>query len=142
MNNKPVIQKIVLAGVVLDNNKILIIKRNKNEKTYPKIWELPSGKREVLESSEAALKREIKEETSLDIEIIKLISVFDYVIEKENEFIDSTQINFLVKAINNHVVLSEEHEEFAWINKNDISDYEITDKTKNVINEAFKFLNI
>lgn len=142
MNNKPIIQKIILAGVIVDDNKILIIKRNKNEKTYPEIWELPSGKREFLESSEVALKREIKEETGIDIEIIKPISVFEYTIEKKNELRDSTQINFLVKAINKRVVLSKEHEEFAWIDKVSIDNYKITDETKNVINKAFKILKI
>ena len=49
MINKPIIQKIVLAGVVFNKQgKALILQRNDNEDIYPGMWELPSGKREFF----------------------------------------------------------------------------------------------
>ena len=44
---KKEIQKIVLAGVVFYNNKVLILQRSKDETIYPNMWELPSGKKEL-----------------------------------------------------------------------------------------------
>ncbi len=139
--NKNIIQKIVLAGVITKNDKILILQRNKNEGIYPNMWELPSGKRESLESSEDSLRREIMEETGLNIEIIMPFSVFDYQIKKQNEIRDSTQINFLVKpADGSEVKLSPEHQTFAWINKNEINKYNLTKKTKKVLEKAFELI--
>jgi len=136
--NKKIIQKIVLAGAIIKNNKILIVQRHKDENIFPNMWELPSGKREFLEPSEHSLLREIKEETGIDVEIIMPFSVFDYEIEKENEIKDSTQITFLVKPTNSfEVKLSSEHQDFRWIDKNKINDYNLTEKTKNVIKDAF-----
>lgn len=141
MNNKKVVQKIVLAGVIVDNDKILILQRNKYEDVFPNMWELPSGKKEPLENSERSLLREVKEETGLDVEIIFPFSVFDYQIEKTGEIRDSTQINFLVKLVkNDRVTLSSEHQNFAWISKNEIEQYEISKKTKKVIQEAFELI--
>jgi len=137
--NKKIIQKIVLGGVVIKKRKTLILQRHKDEDVYPNMWELPSGKRELLEPSEDSLIREVKEESGLDVKIIMPFSVFDYQIEKPDEIRDSTQVNFLVTPANDKKVkLSEEHQAFAWIAKDEIDKYELTDATKNVIRKAFE----
>lgn len=65
-------------------------------------------------------------------------SVFDYQIEKEKEIRDSTQINFLVKPKNGaEVKLNDEHQNYAWISKEEIDKYNLTEATKNVIKKAF-----
>jgi 8-oxo-dGTP diphosphatase len=143
MENKKILQKIVLGGVVVNDNKILLLQRNKDEKTYPNLWELPSGKREALESSESALVREIKEECGLDVSIIFPLSVFDYQIEKPEEIRDSTQINFIVKPKNNFdVEISSEHQNFAWISEDEINNYNATDSVKNCLRTAFSLIQV
>lgn len=138
MINKPIIQKIVLAGVVFNKEgKALILQRNQNEDIYPGMWELPSGKREFFESSHDTLVREIKEEAGLDIEVIQPCSVFEYKIEKPDEIRDSTQINFIVTSNTSEVKLSEEHQNYAWISKDEINKYGTSDETKRVIQQAF-----
>ncbi len=138
MTNKPIIQKIVLAGVIFNKQgKALILQRNENEDIYPGMWELPSGKREFFESSHDALVREIKEEAGLDIEIVQPCSVFEYKIEKPNEIRDSTQINFVVTSNTSEVKLSEEHQNYAWISKDKIDKYAMSNETKKVIRLAF-----
>ena len=141
-NNKKIVQKIVLGGVIVNKeNEILILQRNKDEDIFPNMWELSSGKRELLENSESCLLREIKEEIGLDVKVIMPFSVFDYQIEKLNEIRDSTQINFLVKLlVDSKVNLSPEHQSFAWINEKEIDKYDISEATKNVIKKAFKLI--
>lgn len=141
MSCKKIVQKIVLAGVIVKNGKILILQRHKNESIFPNMWELPSGKREFLEPSKRCLLREIKEETGLDINIIMPFFVFDYQIKKPTEIRDSTQINFLVKPRGNKdVILSSEHQAFAWVGEKEISRYKISEATKKTIKKAFKLL--
>ena len=138
MADKPIIQKIVLAGVVFNKEgKVLILQRNENEDIYPGMWELPSGKREFFESSHNTLVREIREEAGLDIEIIQPCSVFEYKIEKPNEIRDSTQINFIVTSNTSEVRLSEEHQNYAWVSRDEINKYKVSDETKKVIQLAF-----
>lgn len=138
MTNKPIIQKIILAGVVFNKQgKALILQRNENEDIYPGMWELPSGKRELFESSHDTLVREIKEEAGLDIEVVQPCSVFEYKIEKPNEIRDSTQINFIVTSNTLEVKLSEEHQNYAWVSKDEINKYGVSDETKKVIQSAF-----
>lgn len=141
MNNKKIVQKIVLGGVIVKDGEILILQRHKDEDIYPNMWELPSGKREFLEPSETSLIREIKEETNLNVKVVMPISVFDYQIEKLGEIRDSTQINFLVKVLKKQkVLLSKEHQAFAWIGKNEINKFGITKATKEVIKKTFEIV--
>lgn len=136
---KPIVQKIVVAGVLIYKNKALIIQRNKDEDVFPNLWEIPSGKRELFEKSQEALIREMKEEVGVEIKILSPVDVFEFKVEKENETRDSTQISFLCKLINNsEVKLSGEHQNFAWISENEIDNYELSDETKDVIKKTFK----
>ena len=142
MTNKPIVQKIVLAGVVFnENGSILILQRRSDEDIYPNMWELPSGKREPLEPSIESLKREVFEESGLEIELVSALSVFDYQIEKENEIRDSTQVNFIVKAKNANVKLSEEHQAFAWLKPEELDNYNLSKETKAVIKQALNTYN-
>ncbi|MEK6937375.1 MAG: NUDIX hydrolase [Nanoarchaeota archaeon] len=66
--------KIPRAGsaiLIEHNGKYLLGKRNK--KNYLNFWVIPGGKVEWGESLEQAGIREFKEETNLDIEIIKFL---------------------------------------------------------------------
>jgi len=141
-SDKKIIQKIVLGGVIVNKDKeILILQRNKAEEIFPNMWELPSGKRELLENSESCLLREVKEETGLDVKIIMPFSVFDYQIEKSGEIRDTTQINFLAKVIKaNKVKLSLEHQNFTWLSKDEIDRYKLSKATKKVIFKAFELI--
>ena len=141
MNKKNIVQKVVLGAVIIKNNKALIIQRNKDEKIFPSMWELPSGKKEPLEDPIKSLLREVKEEVGLKVKVIMPFSVFNYQIEKEEELRDSTQINILVKPITSvRVKLSSEHQNFAWINKIELDNYNLSKKTKKVLKEAFSIM--
>jgi len=143
MENKKVIQRVVVGGVIFNKEgKVLILQRSKDEDVFPEIWELPSGKREFFEDSQSSLIREIKEETGLSkIKIIIPFYVFEYKVEKQEEIRDTTQINFLVKLLEDEEIkLSEEHQNFAWISKDEIEKYKLSEATKNVILKAFELL--
>lgn len=140
MSDKKIVQKIVLGGVVVKDDKILILQRNKDEDIFPSMWELPSGKREPLESSESSLIREIKEETGLTVKIVVLLSIFDYQIERADEIKDSTQINFIVKSegdIKTDLKISFEHQNFAWIREDEIENYNVSESVRDLLKKSF-----
>ena len=60
----------VVAGVIINEKKILCAQRSKNNLNYiSKKFEFPGGKIENFETDEQCLKREILEELSLEIDI-------------------------------------------------------------------------
>lgn len=64
---------IVCSGIVIYDNKLLLIKRGIN----PEIgkWALPGGYISWDETAEEAVVREVKEETGIDAKVKKLLSV-------------------------------------------------------------------
>jgi len=143
MKNKRAIQRVVVGGVIFNKEgKVLILQRSKDEDIFPGIWELPSGKREFFEDSQSSLTREIKEEAGLSkIKIIMPFYVFEYKVEKQEEIRDTTQINFLVKLLEDEEVkLSKEHQNFAWISKDEVKKYKLSEETKKSILRAFELL--
>lgn len=131
---KKIVQKVIAAGIVKHNGKVLIICREKNDNNFPGLWEIPSGKKEDMESVEDAAVREVKEETGLNVKIIKPAAVFNYINEKSDEIRDATQICFLVKIIGEpKVTLSSEHDDYAWVSETELDNYNVSRETKNAI---------
>lgn len=65
-----------VAGIILKDTNILLIHRTKPDREY---WVLPGGGLEDTDSSpEAGLLREISEETTLSVEVLRLIYTHDY----------------------------------------------------------------
>ena len=58
----------VVAAIIFDKEgRILVSQRSLNSNLYPGKWQVPGGKVEKGENCLDALKREVKEETDLEI---------------------------------------------------------------------------
>ena len=64
-----------MGAVIVQDGKALIVKRAHEPRKGE--WSLPGGRVELGESLADATRREIKEETGLDVEVGPLIEVFD-----------------------------------------------------------------
>jgi len=75
-------------------------------------WELPSGKAEAGERLDAALAREVKEETGLDLTAITAhLGHFDYA---NRRGVRSRQHNFTITTRATAPVTLTEHDAYAW----------------------------
>ena len=63
--------KIDTRAVIFKDNKILLVHENNNT------WSLPGGWCDVLESVKSNTIKEVKEETGLDVDTIKVIAIQD-----------------------------------------------------------------
>ena len=107
-------EKITLAAksFIVNDNKLLIIKRSNYTVQKPGIWEIPGGRSNPGEDLIKGLKRETKEETNLDIEVLKTLNVRNFT-RDDKQRIKLTI--FLCKALNKDIKLSNEHTNFEWI---------------------------
>ena len=109
-NDRPV---ATVGALIHDGSgKLLMIRTHK----WSDLWGIPGGKIERNEPSETALKREILEETGLEITNIRFVMVQDCI--DSPEFMRPEHfllLNYLAKASSHEVTLNEEAEDFAWV---------------------------
>lgn len=102
------------VGALIFNQegKVLLLKSGKWRNKYV----IPGGHIELGETMEDALRREIKEETGLDIYDIEFVSlqefIFDESFHEKRHFIF---LDFVCKTDSNEVVLNFESQEYVWV---------------------------
>ena len=108
----------VAVGAMVEhptNGQVLMLKRAKSADYLPGIWEDIMGRMKQFEEPEEALRREVREESGLEIDVLRPLAIFhDYRGERtaENEWIG---IVYRCKARSDRVVLSEEHSDYRWV---------------------------
>ena len=118
----------VVAAVIKDGDKIFATERGYGD--FKGGWEFPGGKIEAGETPQEALKREIKEELDVDIEVHDLIDTVEY---DYPEFHLSMEC-FWCEIINGKLVLKE-HQAARWLTKETINDVEWLPADLDVVNK-------
>jgi ADP-ribose pyrophosphatase YjhB (NUDIX family) len=101
---------ISLEAMIMKDGKILLLRRN-NPPVQGQWW-FPGGRLRKGESFEAALRREVKEETGLAIKPVKFIGVYNRVFPERHD----VTLAFLCKIENKStvVMLNDEHSEYQF----------------------------
>ncbi len=97
-------------AVILDkDDRILLCHRTDRD-----LWNLPGGGLEKGESPWAGVKREVKEETGLDVQITKLLGVYSKLEEEEILFQFECEVN------GGELTLNEEADQLEYFSLNEI----------------------
>ena len=110
----------VVLGIIFDTKtkKILIGKRKDSKDTHGLTWAFPGGRPEHGEELEEAIKREIKEETGLEIESIGVIFAKTY-LEKR----DLLAVYFLCGIVGGKERANEDFSETKWVSPKELKKY-------------------
>ncbi len=95
------------AVVIGEDKSVLLVKRS--NPPFKDYWSLPGGFVEYGETAEEAVKREVREETGLEIKPIKLIGVYSD--PKRDPRGHVISIAFLAKVVGGKVTVSPETRE-------------------------------
>ncbi len=115
-----------IGAVIIQEGKIALIKRG-NEPSKGK-WTIPGGLVELGENLEAAVIRETKEETLLDVENPQLIDVVDNVDLDEQGKIKYHYviIDYLVHVKAGTIQAASDAEELRWVPFDEVETYNLT----------------
>ncbi|MGD9898186.1 MAG: (deoxy)nucleoside triphosphate pyrophosphohydrolase [Calditrichaceae bacterium] len=123
--------KVVAALIFNESGQILITQRQKDSHLGG-YWEFPGGRVEKDETSDEALRREIKEEVDLDIRVDELFwsSTFDYDVKiVEILFYNSTLIDPFQQIIPLEV------DDFKWIPLSELHKFQFPEADQALIRQ-------
>ncbi len=127
---------VAATGIIIKDGKYLITKRAEWEKAFPGKWTVPGGKLEVSDYVnkkkdtgshwynilENLLKREVKEETGLEIKNIGYLTDMTF-IRPDN--IPVLIISLYAEHDSGNVELSKDMTDFAWVSLEEAKNYEL-----------------
>jgi 8-oxo-dGTP diphosphatase len=121
MTNKPmgVAVRAVIRNV---GQQWLLVRRSDSVGHFAGEWEVPGGKLDPGERLDQALTREIFEETGLIIHPGRLAGVCEF----EFPHVRAAQVFFEATTLSNAVQLSDEHNDFVWLDQRDIAAQTLT----------------
>ncbi|GMK38566.1 DNA mismatch repair protein MutT [Paenibacillus sp. CCS19] len=90
--------QVRVTGVVVEEERILLVKQRVSA---DRAWSLPGGRVEQGETLEAAIVRELEEETGLSTEVVKLL----YLCDKPDASPSLLHVTFLLRATGGEIRL-------------------------------------
>ncbi len=134
-----VTQRIAVKALIINKNgKILLLREasSYDEGTNGGKYQLAGGRVNLGEPFLEALKREVKEECGLEVNVGEPIYVGEWWPNIKGSPNQIIAIYFVCEALSEQVQLSEEHDDFKWIVSSDASKFTIVAPEDKVI-EAY-----
>ena len=119
----------IVAGVIIDNNKVLIARRIKGDEDEL-LWEFPGGKVEEDETPEGALQRELREELGLKVKVKEKICQLDT---------DRRIFQFFYVIPENELNKLNSHLEVKWVNLHQLSDFKFCRPDQKVLSTIIEY---
>jgi len=122
LSDKP-FQLAVRAVVLNPKGHCLLLQRSNANRSFVGTWEWPGGKAEDYEAFDTAVRREVREETGLEIVLTGVAGAFQ---------IEMSQRHLVVLCMEATIAggtlrLSEEHDKSAWVPLSEILQWNLAD---------------
>ncbi len=125
-----------VGALVVDGDKVLVVLRE-NEPGKG-LWSVPGGLLELGETAREGARREILEETGVDVEFDRLLDVTDSITRDENGIIcyHYVLIEFLGHPVGGKLGAASDVKEARWVGLGKIDDLKITRTLGRLVQKA------
>jgi 8-oxo-dGTP diphosphatase len=121
MTTKP--YGLAVRALIRDaRGRCLLLRRSQANRRFARLWEWPGGKCEPGEPFDTALRREVREETGLEIDLLGVVGASGFELPEVRVAVLCLE----AKPIGGEVCLSLEHDEFAWVTLGEIANWKLT----------------
>ena len=125
----------VVAVILDEEERVLLTKRS--VPPFKDMWVMPGGKIGLGEPIVEALKREVREEVGIKVDVDDLIDVFEHVTPGEDNY-HFVIIYYLCRPLSCNIDHNrDEVDEAAWVNCDDLADYNIAEGAGYILDKVF-----
>ena len=129
--------QLAVSAAIFRDDKILLVRRARSPANG--FYSLPGGRVEFGEALQAALHREVDEETALKIEIAGLAGWREVLPETAGSG-HYLIMSFAARWVAGEPILNDELDDFRWLKPDGIGDLEVTAGLQPVIQSARRLL--
>jgi mutator protein MutT len=129
---------VSVGAVILDGDRVLLVKRG--HEPLKGEWSLPGGVVEIGETLAEALRREVLEETGLEVHVGPLIEVLDRVHRAPDERVEYhfVILDYLCRVGGGRLAHSSDAADASWVDIGDLGQYRLTEKAASVVHKALE----
>ncbi len=111
-------------AIIVNEGRILVLREaHYDEGTNEGIWDVPGGRINPEEPIIEGLKREVMEESGLQIEAGEVLGVYETFPTIKGEACHIVRVYYQAKLISpSEVTLSGDHDLYEWIDPNEVTD--------------------
>ncbi|MGC1401914.1 MAG: NUDIX hydrolase [Thermodesulfobacteriota bacterium] len=127
-----------VGGIVFQGDRVLLVKRGKEPGRGK--WSIPGGAVDIGEMVENAVKREIEEETGLQVEVLDLVAVFERILPDPQGkiFYHYVVLDYLCRVREGLLKAASDAAEADFFPLNQLSVLKLPQETERVIWKAYK----
>lgn len=131
----PVIPLVGVGAVVVSDSKVLLVKRG--HEPAKGLWSIPGGLIELGETADAAARREVKEETGVDVVIERLLDVVDNIVYDDRGKIrfHYVLVEFVAHPVTTVARPSSDASDVKWVRFLDLSLYQMTKTARRLLDK-------
>lgn len=116
---------LVAVGAVIqdDENRILLVKHKRERGGYWQgKWICPGGKLEYGEDIEKGIRREVREETNLEIELLRPLVPFERIVKaNEKTVLHVIYIDYVARLLGGELKVGSDVGEALWIERENVA---------------------
>jgi 8-oxo-dGTP diphosphatase len=129
-----------VGAIAIDGDRVLLVKRG--HEPLKGHWSLPGGVVEAGEELHAALIREVREETCVEVEVGPVVDVLDRISRDADGRVEYHYviIDYLCRAIGGAIACASDADDARWVSRSDLAGYGLTTMAAEVIERAFDIL--
>jgi ADP-ribose pyrophosphatase YjhB (NUDIX family) len=129
-----------VGGVVIHRNRVLLIRRGGEPMKGQ--WSIPGGMLELGEEIAEGARRELKEETGLEVEPLEIIAVFDRIMRAGRRVrYHYVIIDYACQLKSGRLKPASDVMDARWVRHEDLPRYHLTEKATEVIRRGFEFFD-
>ena len=126
-----------MGALIFEGDSILLVERaGEPLKGY---WSLPGGLVETGESIEDAVRREVREETGLLVELLSRFDIFERIIrdaEGRAEY-HYVLVDYICRVVGGAPCAGDDVSRLEWVKRPELRNYRLTEGTLEAIERAF-----